>query len=115
MARAAVAVEAGGVDRYIQDLMSRAPIAADVEQGLARRARAGDVDARHELIESGLRSVALRARLLGLHGEDLRDAVQAGTIGLIRAVDRFDPDRGARLATYAWRWIGAEMRPAGNT
>ena len=52
--------------------------------------------------------------MLGLQGEDLRDAVQSGAVGLIRAVDRFDPDRGARLATYAWRWIGAEMSRHGR-
>lgn len=45
----------------------------------------------------------------GLTGEDLREAVQAGAVGLIRAVDRFDPERGVRLATYAWHFIGAEM------
>ncbi|MEV7395973.1 sigma-70 family RNA polymerase sigma factor [Aeromicrobium sp. NPDC092404] len=56
-----------------------------------------------------MRSVAMRARLRGLVGEELRDAVQSGAVGLIRAIDRFDPDRGARLATYAWHWIGAAM------
>lgn len=81
----------------------------DRERLLAERARRGDSEARADLIIAGLRAVVLRARMLGLSGEELRDAVQAGSIGLIRAVDRFDPDRGARLATYAWRWIGAEM------
>ena len=89
--------------------MSQPPLPAADEHALAVLARAGDPAAREALITSGLRSVALRARMLGLSGEELRDAVQSGTIGLIRAVDRFDPDRGVRLATYAWRWIGAEM------
>lgn len=93
--------------------MSRPPLPAADEHALAVRARAGDPTAREALITSGLRSVALRARMLGLRGEELRDAVQTGSIGLIRAVDRFDPDRGVRLATYAWRWIGAEMRRSG--
>jgi DNA-directed RNA polymerase sigma subunit (sigma70/sigma32) len=91
--------------------MSQHPMPAAEEHALAVRARAGDPAAREALITSGLRSVALRAHMLGLNGEELRDAVQSGTIGLIRAVDRFDPERGVRLATYAWRWIGAEMRP----
>jgi len=89
--------------------MALPPLAATEEVELAQRARGGDAVARADLITSGLRSVALRARLLGLHGEELRDAVQSGAVGLIRAVDRFDPDRGVRLSTYAWRWIGAEM------
>jgi RNA polymerase sigma factor (sigma-70 family) len=37
--------------------------------------------------------------------------VQSGAVGLIRAVDRFDPDRGVRLATYSWHWIGSAMKP----
>jgi RNA polymerase sigma factor (sigma-70 family) len=89
--------------------MSSSPLAPAEEQALARRAREGDQGARAALITSGMRSVVLRARLLGLRGEDMRDAVQSGAVGLIRAVDRFDPDRGVRLTTYAWRWIGAEM------
>ncbi len=54
--------------------------------------------------------MALRAHHLGLRGEALDEAVQSGTLGLIAAVDRFDPDRGCRLATYAWPWITAAIR-----
>ncbi|KAA1378520.1 sigma factor [Aeromicrobium fastidiosum] len=97
------------MDSFVRTLMSAPPLAAADELALARLARAGDAAARAELITSGLRSVALRARMLGIRGDDLSDAVQSGAIGLIRAVDRFDPDRGVRLATYAWWWIGAEM------
>ncbi len=57
-----------------------------------------------------MRAVALRAMLYGFRGDEMRDAVQSGAVGLIRAVDRFDPDRGARLGTYAWHWIGSAMR-----
>ncbi|MCL3818321.1 sigma factor [Aeromicrobium wangtongii] len=97
------------MDRFVRTLMAAPVLSAAQEQLLARQARDGDLEAREALITSGLRSVALRARMLGLQGEDLRDAVQSGAVGLIRAVDRFDPDRGVRLSTYAWRWIGAEM------
>ncbi len=101
------------MDRFVRNLLSLPALDAADERALALLSRGGDSEAREQLIISGLRSVVLRARQLGLTGEELRDAVQAGTIGLIRAVDRFDPDRGARLATYAWQWIGAEMtRPA---
>ena len=97
------------MDPFVRTLMSAPPLAAADELALARLARNGDAAARAELITSGLRSVALRARMLGIRGDDLSDAVQSGAIGLIRAVDRFDPDRGVRLSTYAWWWIGAEI------
>lgn len=97
------------MDRFVRELLALPLMDAAEELALARLARRGDSCAREALITAGMRSVALRARLRGLHGEELRDAVQAGAIGLIRAIDRFDPDRGARLATYAWHWIGAAM------
>ncbi|MRJ77954.1 hypothetical protein GEV29_15550 [Aeromicrobium sp. SMF47] len=100
------------MDRFVRELLSLPSLDAEQERALAVRAGEGDRDARADLITAGLRLVALRACLLGLTGEDMRDAVQAGAVGLIRAVDRFDPDRGARLATYAWHWIGAEMSVA---
>jgi RNA polymerase sigma factor (sigma-70 family) len=97
------------MDRFVRDLLSSSPLTSEQELALARRARDGDACARHDLITSGLRSVALRAFLLGIRDDDLADAVQSGAVGLIRAVDRFDPERGVRLATYAWHWVGAEM------
>jgi len=97
------------MDQFTRGLIALSPLSPAEERALARRTRSGDQAARTELITSGMRSVVLRARMLGLRGEDFRDAVQSGAVGLIRAVDRFDPDRGVRLSTYAWRWIGAEM------
>ncbi|MGA8986998.1 sigma-70 family RNA polymerase sigma factor [Aeromicrobium sp.] len=97
------------MDRFVRDLLALPPMEPAQERALARLAHHGDHHAREALITSGMRAVALRARQRGLQGEDLRDAVQSGAIGLIRAIDRFDPDRGARLATYAWHWIGAAM------
>jgi DNA-directed RNA polymerase sigma subunit (sigma70/sigma32) len=102
------------MDRFVRELLALPPMDAAHELALARLARRGDRDAREALITAGLRSVALRARLRGLHGEQLRDAVQSGAVGLIQAIDRFDPDRGARLATYAWHWIGAAMSERGH-
>ena len=97
------------MDRFVRELLSLPPMGAVEELTLARLARRGDREAREALITAGMRAVVLRARLRGLNGEELRDAVQSGAVGLIRAIDRFDPDRGARLATYAWHWIGAAM------
>lgn len=97
------------MDDYLRSLLAQTPLDADAERRLARLARAGDPEARSALIVAGMRSVVQRALMLGLRGEDLRDGVQAGAVGLIRAVDRFDPDHGARLATFAWAWIGAAL------
>jgi RNA polymerase primary sigma factor len=75
------------------------------EKSLSRRAKAGDGRARKTLIEKNLKlvvSVAKRYRNYGLPFEDL---IQEGNIGLIRAVDKFDPEKGNRFSTYATWWI----------
>jgi RNA polymerase sigma factor (sigma-70 family) len=83
---------------------------AERERTLARAARRGNREARDALVRESLRLVALRAHHLGLRGDALDEAMQSGTLGLIAAVDRFDPARGCRLATYAWPWITAAIR-----
>lgn len=98
------------MDAYLRRIASMPRLDARTEHDLAVRTSLGDAVAREELITSSLFLVLLRARRLGLHGQRLLDAVQAGTIGLIEAVDRFDPDRGCRLSTYAWWWIGQAMK-----
>jgi RNA polymerase sigma factor (sigma-70 family) len=98
------------VDSLARHLLSQPPLDADREHTLACAARAGDRGARQDLIRASLRLVALRAHHLGLHGDALDEAMQSGTLGLIAAVDRFDPDRGCRLGTYAWPWITAAIR-----
>ena len=75
------------------------------EVELSRRAEAGDGRARRRLIEKNLRlvvSVAKRYRGMGLPFEDL---IQEGNLGLIKAVERFDPDLGHRFSTYATWWV----------
>ena len=80
-------------------------LSREEEVDLARRARGGDLRARQRLIEKNLRlvvSVAKKYRGQGLPFEDL---IQEGNLGLMKAVEKFDPEKGWRLSTYATWWI----------
>jgi RNA polymerase primary sigma factor len=82
------------------------------EVNLARRAKAGDTRARKRLVEKNLRlvvSVAKKYRGQGLPFEDL---IQEGNIGLMKAVEKFDPDKGFRFSTYATWWIRQAVQRA---
>jgi RNA polymerase sigma factor (sigma-70 family) len=96
---------------YLRRIARIPLLSARDEQRLARR---GDADARRQLIEANLRLVVHLARpLVGdRHPLSLMDLVQEGTIGLVRAVERFDPRRGVRFATYAAWWIRSAMLEA---
>src|ERR687895_49410 len=79
---------------------------------LSKRAKQGDARARQRLIEKNLRlvvSVAKKYRGMGLPFEDL---IQEGNIGLMKATEKFDPDRGWRFSTYATWWIRQAVQRA---
>ena len=80
------------------------------EQDLARRAGAGDGEATRRLVGSHLRFVIKVARPYRRLGLPTSDLLQEGTLGLVRAVRRFDPNRGVRLSTYAMWWIRAAIQ-----
>mgnify|MGYP000713559134 CR=1 FL=1 len=90
---------------YLAEI-SRIPLLTrEQEQELARRARAGDEEAKRRLIEANLRLVVQVARRYVNRGLPLSDLIAEGNIGLMRAVEKFQPERGTRFSTYAIWWI----------
>ena len=100
----------GSLEAYIQTV-SRFPIlTAEQERELALRFRAhNDLDAARQLVVSHLRLVVAVARGYLGYGLPHADLIQEGSIGLMKAVKRFDPERNVRLVSFAIHWIKAEM------
>jgi RNA polymerase sigma-32 factor len=100
----------GSIDAYIQ-AVNRVPLlTADEEVSLAREFRdRDDLDAAGRLVMSHLRLVVAVARNYLGYGLPHADLIQEGNIGLMKAVKRFDPERGVRLVSFALHWIKAEI------
>jgi RNA polymerase sigma-32 factor len=100
----------GSIDSYIQ-AVSRFPILSpEQEQDYARRFRdEADLEAARQLVLSHLRLVVAVARGYLGYGLPHADLIQEGNIGLMKAVKRFDPERGVRLVSFAIHWIKAEI------
>ncbi len=93
------------IKKYFSEIAKRDLLNAKDEKDLAKRAKAGDTKARALLVESNLRLVVSVAKRYLKRGMALQDLIQEGNVGLLRAVDKFDPDRGFRFSTYATWWI----------
>jgi RNA polymerase sigma-32 factor len=100
----------GSIDAYMQ-AVNRVPLlTADEEVRLARQFReSNDLDAAGRLVMSHLRLVVAVARNYLGYGLPHADLIQEGNIGLMKAVKRFDPERGVRLVSFALHWIKAEI------
>ncbi|MGA8277574.1 MAG: sigma-70 family RNA polymerase sigma factor [Rhodanobacteraceae bacterium] len=85
---------------------------ADEEWALSERVQLGDVDARRRMIEANLRLVVTVARAYVGRGVLLMDLIEEGNLGLIRAVEKFDPARRLRFSTYAMWWIRQSVQHA---
>ena len=100
----------GSIESYINAAYQLPILSADEERGLAQRLRQhDDLDAARALVMSHLRFVVRIARGYTGYGLALPDLIQEGTVGLMKAVRRFDPDQGVRLVSFAVHWIRAEI------
>jgi len=101
---------AGSLETYIRTVNSLPLLTVERERELARRYRgAGDLEAARELVLAHLRVVVAISRGYLGYGLPQADLIQEGNIGLMKAVKRFDPERGVRLVSFAVHWIRAEI------
>jgi len=98
-----------GLGQYRKDIAMCTLLPAADEQRLTEQLACGDEQAKRRLIEAHLRLVVYLARSYAGQGLDLSDLIQEGNLGLMQAVEKFDPARGYRLTTYASRWIRQAM------
>ncbi len=97
---------------YLNEIGANPLLTADEELKLTRQVRAGDFDARQTMIERNLRLVVNIAKHYLNRGIPLLDLVEEGNLGLMHALDKFDPERGFRFSTYATWWIRQNIERA---
>lgn len=94
---------------YVKNNAFPQPLSEVEEMDALRKMAAGDAEARNRLIEHNLRLVAHIVKKFDNTGEDSEDLISIGTIGLIKAIESFQPDKGTKLATYAARCVENEI------
>lgn len=100
------------LDMYLKDVSVFPVFTREQEQAVSRRVRSGDRIARQDMIQCNLRLVVSVARQYEHQGMSILDVIEEGNIGLMRAVERFDPDMECRFSTYAVHWIKQAIRRA---
>ena len=104
--------QADATQLYLNEIGFSPLLTPEEEKHYARLARDGDESGRRRMIESNLRLVVKIARRYVNRGLTLLDLIEEGNLGLIRAVEKFDPERGFRFSTYATWWIRQTMERA---
>ena len=105
-----IALNAGSLESYFQSVNKIPMLSAEEERLLAiRYSEEGDLEAARQLVMSHLRFVVKVARGYSGYGLPQADLIQEGSVGLMKAVKRFDPTIGVRLVSFAVHWIRAEM------
>jgi RNA polymerase sigma-32 factor len=98
------------LNAYVQAVSAFSVLTVEEEQHLARDLQQnGNLDAARQLVMAHLRFVVHIARSYNGYGLPLGDLIQEGNVGLMKAVKRFDPDKGVRLVSFAVHWIKAEI------
>lgn len=97
---------------YLKEISKTPLLKPHEEVSLARRIQKGDSEARQQMIQANLRLVVKIAHDYNNFGLPLLDLISEGNIGLIKAVERFDPDKGGKLSTYAAWWIKQSIKRA---
>ena len=105
-------LERSNLQIYLQEIGKTALLTIDEEISLARRIRRGDKAARDHMIKANLRLVVKIAMDYKDFGLPLLDLISEGNIGLVKAVERFDPRKGGKLSTYAAWWIKQSIKRA---
>ena len=96
--------ETESIRRYFSELSSSIPLTSEQEVALAKKIQKGDIEARNELVTANLRFVITVAKQYQYADADFEDLVNEGNIGLIRAAETFDPNRGVKFTTHSvWR------------
>lgn len=100
------------LETYLQEINETALLSADDEKELARRIAFGESAARDRMVRANLRLVVNIARAYTNKGLPLQDLIEEGNLGLLRAVEGFDPDMNTRFSTYASYWIKQSIKRA---
>jgi RNA polymerase primary sigma factor len=98
------------LSQYLNEIGQIPRLSVSEEQSVGREARAGNEEARERMINGNLRLVAKIAHDFEGYGMPVSDLINEGNIGLMKAVERFDPDRGVRFSTYSAYWIKQSVK-----